>query len=42
MKLFHGQLVVVVRSAKQAGNLTLTVKDKQRKQTKKVTLNIKN
>ena len=40
MKLFHGQLVVVVRSAKQAGNLTLTVKDKQRKLTKKVTLNV--
>ena len=42
MKLFHGQLVVVVRSAKQAGTMTLTVKDKQRKLTKKVTLNIKN
>ena len=41
MKLFHGQLVVVVRSAKQAGNLTLTVKDKQRKLSKKVTLNNK-
>ena len=41
MKLFHGQLVVVVRSAKQAGQLTLTVKDKQRKLSKKVTLNIK-
>ena len=41
MKLFHGQLVVVVRSAQQAGKLTLTVKDKQRKLTKKVTLNIK-
>ena len=40
MKLFHGQLVVVVRSAQQAGNLTLTVKDKQRKLTKKVTLNV--
>ena len=40
MKLFHGQLVVVVRSAMQAGNLTLTVKDKQRKLTKKITLNI--
>ena len=40
MKLFHGQLVVVVRSAQQAGKLTLTVKDKQRKLTKKVTLNI--
>ena len=41
MKLFHGQLVVVVRSAKQSGTLTLTVKDKQRKLTKKITLNIK-
>ena len=40
MKLFHGQLVVVVRSAQQAGKLTLTVKDKQRKLTKKITLNI--
>ena len=40
MKLFHGQLVVVVRSAKQAGTLTLTVKDKQRKLTKKLSLNI--
>ena len=42
MKLFHGQLVVVVRSAQQAGKLTLTVKDKQRKLTKKVALSIKN
>ena len=41
MKLFHGQLVVVVRSAKQAGKLTLTVKDKQRKLTKKIVLNVK-
>ena len=41
MKLFHGQLVVVVRSAKQAGSLTLTVKDKARKLTKKVTINTK-
>ena len=40
MKLFHGQLVVVVRSAKQAGTLMLTVKDKQRKLTKKLSLNI--
>lgn len=42
MKLFHGQLVVVVRSAKHTGTLTLTVKDKQRKLTKKVALSIKN
>ena len=41
MKLFHGQLVVVVRSAKQAGKLTLTVKDKQRKLSKKIELNVK-
>ena len=40
MKLFHGQLVVVVRSAKQAGSLTLTVKDKDRKLSKKISLNI--
>jgi len=30
MKLFSGQLVVVVQAAKQRGNLTLTVKDAQR------------
>jgi beta-galactosidase len=29
MKLFNGQLVVVVRSAKQPGTLTLKVKDLQ-------------
>jgi beta-galactosidase len=29
MKLFNGQLVVVVRSAKQPGTLTLKVKDQQ-------------
>ena len=41
MKLFKGQLVVVVRSAKQAGVLTLTVKDKTRKISKTIKLNIK-
>ncbi len=30
MKLFAGQLVVIVRSTKTAGTMTLTVKDKQR------------
>ena len=29
MKLFNGQLVVIVRSAKQPGILTLKVKDQQ-------------
>lgn len=29
MKLFHGQLVVLVQSTKQAGEMTLTVKDKK-------------
>jgi beta-galactosidase len=41
MKLFKGQLVVVVRSTKQAGVLTLTVKDKTRKISKTIKLNIK-
>ena len=38
MKLFAGQLVVVVQAAKQKGQLTLTVKDKQRKLTQKVVI----
>ena len=36
MKLFAGQLVVVVQAAKKKGQLTLTVKDPQRKLTQKV------
>ena len=38
MKLFSGQLVVVVRSDKKAGNLTLKVRDSQRKLSETVTL----
>jgi beta-galactosidase len=38
MHLFNGQLVVVVRSSRQAGKLTLTVKDNSRKLTNKITL----
>ena len=38
MKLFAGQLVVVVQSGKEKGQLTLTIKDKQRKLTKEVTI----
>jgi len=41
MKLFNGQLVVVVRSAKTAGTLTLTVKDKQRKLSKSINIEVK-
>ena len=41
MKLFNGQLVVVVRSAKTAGTLTLTVKDKQRKLSKSLNIEVK-
>jgi len=38
MKLFKGQLVVIVRSAKQAGTITLKVKDANRKLTKTLTI----
>ena len=38
MKLFKGQLVVVVRSSKQAGTITLKVKDAKRKLTKTLTI----
>ena len=41
MKLFNGQLVVVVRSAKTAGTLTLKVTDKQRKLTKSINIEVK-
>ena len=36
MKLFNGQLVVVVRSSRQAGQLMLKVRDTQRKLTKSI------
>ena len=38
MKLFSGQLVVVVQAGKEKGQVTLTVKDKQRKLTQKVVI----
>ena len=38
MKLFAGQLVVVCQAGKEKGQLTLTVKDKQRKLTKKISI----
>ena len=38
MRLFHGQLVVVVRSSKEAGTLTLKVTDKNRKISNTVSL----
>jgi beta-galactosidase len=38
MKLFAGQLVVVCQADKEKGQLTLTVKDKQRKLTKKISI----
>jgi beta-galactosidase len=40
MKLFAGQLVVVVQSAKQKGNLTLKVIDYERKLEKTITLKV--
>ena len=41
MRLFKGQLVIVVRSGKEAGNLTLRVSDARRKLSKTVVLQIK-
>ena len=41
MKLFSGQLVVVVQAAKKAGNLTLTVNDAQRKISQTITIPVK-
>ena len=38
MKLFSGQLVVVVQAGKEKGQLTLVVKDQQRKLTKKIVI----
>ena len=40
MKLFNGQLVVVVRSGRQAGTLTLRVSDPARKLSQTVTLDV--
>ena len=41
MKLFNGQLVVVVQAASQKGNLTLTVTDADRGLKQKVTIPVK-
>ena len=38
MKLFAGQLVVVVQAGHEKGQLTLTIKDHQRKLTKKIAI----
>ena len=38
MKLFNGQLVVVVRSTKKAGNIVLTVGDKERGLQQRLTI----
>ena len=40
MKLFNGQLVVVVRSGRQPGTLTLRVSDPTRKLSQTVTLDV--
>ena len=39
MRLFHGQLVVVLQAGKTAGDITLTVKDKATKLSSSVTIN---
>ena len=41
MKLFNGQLVVVVQAAKKPGNLTLKVADLERGLTKKIVISVK-
>ena len=41
MKLFSGQLVVVVQAAKKSGDLTLTVNDAKRKLSKTITIPVK-
>ena len=41
MKLFGGQLVVVIRAAKQAGTVTLKVSDRQRKLVNTIQLEVK-
>ena len=40
MKLFNGQLVVIVRSAREAGVLTLKVSDKKSKLNKTININV--
>ena len=42
MRLFSGQLVVAVQAGQQAGNLTLTVSDRERGLKQKVTIPVKN
>ena len=41
MRLFSGQLVVVVQAAKVPGNLTLTVTDPERRLTQRVVIPVK-
>ena len=41
MKLFNGQLVVIVRSSQQSGTLTLKVNDRQRKITESINIEVK-
>ncbi len=41
MKLFNGQLVVIVRSGKQSGTLTLTVTDENRKLRKAIDIAVR-
>ena len=41
MKLFSGQLVVVLQAAKHAGTLTLTVTDRQRRLSEKIEIPVK-
>ena len=40
MKLFNGQLVVILRSAKRTGNITLRVTDRQRGLSQHITLQV--
>jgi beta-galactosidase len=40
MKLFNGQLVVIVRGAKQSGTATLKVTDKKRKISKSLQIRV--
>ena len=40
MKLFNGQLVIIVRSAREAGVLTLKVSDKKSKLNKTININV--
>jgi beta-galactosidase len=41
MKLFNGQLVVIVRSAKQPGTLTLKVTDTNMSMTEAIDIQVK-